>query len=170
CTFTRAVSTLDVPAGLEDEDTCQSWTLDNPTELWVTSITQHNDGAYHHANWFFVPDDQFAVPDGTWKCSDHGFSEIVASLLGGYLFALSTQSQAETRARPARSAIRLPSYSRIIGSSHILNATDDVVTTTMRLALRTMPPEQVQAKLAPARIQYIDLHLDPMKHSSFTTE
>jgi len=170
CTLTRAVSTLAVPAGLEDEDTCQSWTLDNPTELWVTSITQHNEGAYHHANWYFVPDDQFAVPDGTWKCSDHGFSEIVAALLGGYLFALSTQSQAETQALPAGSAIRIPPYSRIIGASHVLNATDDVVTTTMRLAIRTAPPAEVQAKLAPARIQYIDLHLDPMKHSSFTTE
>jgi hypothetical protein len=170
CTFERAVSTLAVPAGLEDEDTCQSWTLDNPTELWVTSITQHNEGAYHHANWYFVPDDQFVMPDGTWKCSDHDFSELVAALLGGYLFALSTQSQGETQALPAGGAIRIPPYSRIIGASHLLNATDEVVTTTMSLAIRTAPPSQVQAKLAPARIQYIDLHLDPMKNSSFTTE
>src|SRR5215475_5376212 len=58
CTYQTDVSTMTVPAGHEDEDTCQSWTLNNPTELWVNSITQTNDGAYHHANWFFVPDDQ----------------------------------------------------------------------------------------------------------------
>jgi len=170
CTFTRAVSTLEVPAGHEDEDTCQSWTLNNPTELWVTSITEHNDGGYHHANWFFVPDDKFALPDGTWSCNEHDFNEVAAAVLGGYLFALSTQSVAETQTLPPGSAIRIPPYSRIIGASHLLNATDESVTTTMRVAIKTMPPAEVTAKLAPARIQYVDLNLDPMKRSSFTTE
>lgn len=170
CTIEHDVSTIEVPAGLEDEDTCQSWTLNNPTELWVTSITQHNDGAYHHANWFFVPDNEYALPDGTWKCSEHDFGEVVAALLGGYLFALSTQSLTETQTLPAGSAIRIPPYSRIIGASHILNATDATLRTTMRLAIHTVPPPEVRVKLAPARIQYVDLKLDPMKNSSFTTE
>ena len=170
CTIEAAVSTLTIGAGVEDEDTCQSWTLNNPTELWVNSISQANNGAYHHANWFFVPDDEFVMPDGSWRCSEHGFDELVAALLGGYLFALSTQSHAETQALPPGSAIRVPPYSRVIGSSHLLNATDEPLTTTMRLALHTVPPAEVQAKMAPARIQYHDLTLDPMKGSSFTTE
>jgi hypothetical protein len=170
CTLERAVSTIEVPAGVEEEDTCQSWTLNNPTELWVTGITQQNDGAYHHANWFFVPDNEFDLPDGTWSCSEHEFSEVVAALLGGYLFALSTQSRTETQALPAGSAIRIPPYSRVIGASHLLNATDQPMQTTMHLAIHTVPPARVRAKLAPARIQYIDLKLDPMKRSSFTTE
>ena len=102
CTFEADVSTLTVDAGEEDEDTCQSWTLNNPTELWVNAITQSNDGGYHHANWFFVPDDQYKLPDGTWSCSDNQFGELVAALQGGYLFALSTQSHAETQTLPAR--------------------------------------------------------------------
>jgi hypothetical protein len=170
CTLEHVVSTLEVPAGVEDEDTCQSWTLDNPTELWVTGITQHNDGAYHHANWYFVPDHQFAHPDGAWSCKEGGFSELAAALLGGYLFALSTQSQAESQALPAGGAIRIPPYSRVIGSSHLLNASDQAVSTSMRLEVHTVPPAQVRAKLAPARIQYVDLSLDPMQRSSFTTE
>ena len=40
----------------------------------------------------------------------------------------------------------------------------------MRLAIHTVPPAQVTAKLAPARIQYLDLKLDPQKRSAFTTE
>ena len=40
----------------------------------------------------------------------------------------------------------------------------------MHLAITTIPPEQVTAKLAPARIQYHDLHIDPSTKSSFTTE
>ena len=93
CVFERDVSTIDVAAGVEDEDTCQSWTLNNPTELWVHAVTESNNGAYHHANWFFVPDDDYVQPDGAWKCSTTDFTELVAALLGGYLFALSTQSE-----------------------------------------------------------------------------
>jgi len=170
CTFEAAVSTLTVAAGQEDEDTCQSWTLNNPTELWVNAITQENDGAYHHANWFFVPDDQFKLPDGHWSCSENQFGELIAALQGGYLFALSTQSHAETQTLPAGSAIRIPPYSRIIGSSHLLNATDADITTTMRLAITTVPPAQVSAKLAPGRISYHDLTITPNAKSSFSTE
>src|SRR5690242_13021887 len=169
CTLSAAVSTITVAAGHEDEDTCQSWTLNNPTELWVSSITQRNDGAYHHANWFFVPDDQYTLPDGTWSCSANKFSEVAAALLGGYLFAMSTQSHEETQALPAGDAIRIPPYSRIIGSSHLLNAGDDPVTSTMRVAIKTIPRAQVTGKLAPGRISYRDLHLDPMSRTGFST-
>jgi hypothetical protein len=170
CTIEADVSTISVAAGAEDEDTCQSWTLNNETELWVNGISQHNDGGYHHANWFFVPDDQFALPDGTWSCNQQNFSELVAALLGGYLFALSTQSHDEAQTLPANSAIRIPPYSRVIGSSHLLNASDQAVTTTMHLAIHTIPPPEVHAKLAPARITYHDLHLDPTADSAFTSE
>jgi hypothetical protein len=170
CTFEAAISTQTIAAGVEDEDTCQSWTLNNPTELWVNAIKQSNEGAYHHANWFFVPDDQFTLPDGTWSCSKNGFGELIAALQGGYLFALSTQSHAETQTLPAGSAIRIPPYSRVIGSSHMLNATDEDITTTMRLAISTVPPASVTAKLAPARISYHDLTITPTAKSSFTTE
>jgi len=173
CAYEKAVSTLTVPAGHEDEDTCQSWTLHNPTELWVNSITQHNDGAYHHANWFFVPDTQWPLPDGLWTCSTNSFApfmEVEAALEGGYLFALSTQSHVETQTMPAGAAIRIPPYSRLIGASHLLNGTDAAVTTTMSLEIDTIPPATVTAKLAPARVQYEDLHIDPSARSSFTTE
>jgi hypothetical protein len=170
CTFEADVSTMTVAAGREDEDTCQSWTLNNKTELWVNTIAQSNDGGYHHANWFFVPDDQFDLPDGTWSCNDNGFGELIAALQGGYLFALSTQSHAETQTLPAGSAIRIPPYSRIIGSSHLLNTSDSDVTTTMHLAITTLPPAQVTAKLAPARMSYHALTLEPQKQSAFTME
>src|SRR3569623_16473 len=139
CTFSKDVSTMTVAAGREDENTCQSWTLNNPTELWVHEIAQTNGGAYHHANWFFVPDDQFGVPDGYWTCSDHQFDELVAALEGGYLFALSTQSHAETQTLPEGAAIRIPPYSRIIGASHLLNASDKAIPTPLHLQIATIP-------------------------------
>jgi hypothetical protein len=170
CTYDKTVSTFTVAAGHEDEDTCQSWTLENPTELWVSSITQHNDGAYHHANWFIVPDTTFVLPDGAWSCASQDFMEVQAALLGGYLFAQSTQSRDETQTLPNGAAIRIPPHSRLIGASHLLNTGDADVKTSLHLTLRTIPPAQVQAKLAPGRIQYHDLHIDPSAQSSFTTE
>ena len=170
CSYSADVSTMTIASGREDEDTCQSWTLNNPTELWVNSITQHNDGGYHHANWFFVPDSNFTLPDGAWSCGENRFDELSAALEGGYLFALSTQSKEETQTLQPGAAIRIPPYSRIIGASHLLNATDNDITTTMGLAIKTIPTPTVTAKLAPARIQYLDLHLDPTAKSSFTTE
>jgi len=170
CTIESSISTITVAAGHEDEDTCQSWTLNNPTELWVSGVTQHNDGAYHHANWFFVPDDEFTLPDGSWSCSKERFTEFGAALLGGYLFAMSTQSREERQDLPAGNAIRIPPYSRVIGASHLLNAADNTVTSTMRVSIRTIPPSEVRGKLAPGRMSYLDLHLDPKASSSFTTE
>ena len=170
CTYAADVSTQTIAAGVEDDDSCQSWTLNNPTELWVSSIAQTNGGAYHHANWFFVPDDQFDLPDGIWRCGANNFEELVAGLEGGYLFALSTQSHDEVQTLPAGSAIRIPPYSRIIGASHLLNTSDDAVTTTMHLAITTIPTAQVTAKLAPARISYYDLHIAPTAHSAFKAE
>lgn len=173
CSYAKDVSTMTVPAGHEDEDTCQSWTLGNKTELWVNTIAQHNDGGYHHANWFFVPDDQYPLPDGKWSCANNSFApfvELDAALEGGYLFALSTQSHDETQALPTGAAIRIPPYSRLIGASHLLNALDTDVKTTMHLEIRTIPLTEVTAKLAPARIQFLDLHLDPTARSSFTTD
>jgi hypothetical protein len=167
CIIEADVSTITIGGGVEDEDTCQSWTLNNPTELWVNGISQQNGGAYHHANWFFVPDDDFALPDGTWSCRDNEFSEITAALLGGYLFALSTQSTAESQQLSVGDAIRIPPYSRVIGSSHLLNASPQTVETTMHLQIHTIPPDEVVTKLAPARMTYHDLALEPEALSSF---
>jgi hypothetical protein len=86
------------------------------------------------------------------------------------LFALSTQSHDETQTLPHASAIRIPPYSRLIGSSHLLNTSDEPVTTTMHLKIKTVPPSQVEAKLAPARMSYYDLTLEPSAQSSFTME
>jgi hypothetical protein len=170
CVIEKDVSTITIAGGVEDEDTCQSWTLNNPTELWVNGISQTNDGAYHHANWFFVPDDQFELPDGTWSCNEQDFSELTAALLGGYLFALSTQSTSESQELSAGDAIRIPPYSRVIGSSHLLNASPSTLDTTMHLRIHTIPPDQVVAKLAPARMTYHDLALDPNAQSAFSVD
>src|SRR5437868_6469709 len=56
------------------------------------------------------------------------------------------------------------------GRSHLLNTSDNAVTTTLHLKLDTIPPAQVTAKLAPARISYHDLKIAPSAKSAFTEE
>lgn len=56
------------------------------------------------------------------------------------------------------------------GRGGLLNGSDAPLATTLRLALHTIPPPEVKAKMAPARITYHDLTLDPGRPSSFTTE
>src|SRR5688572_24571049 len=48
-----------VKAGEEIENLCQSWTLNNPTELWVNGVELSQDVVSHHSNWTWVPADQF---------------------------------------------------------------------------------------------------------------
>ena len=44
-----------VERGEEVSGECQSWTLNNDEPLFVSKVRQTNDGAWHHSNWFFVP-------------------------------------------------------------------------------------------------------------------
>jgi hypothetical protein len=49
---------------------CQSWTLNNPEELWVNGVELEQDEASHHSNWLHVPSNYYEGPDGIWPCKD----------------------------------------------------------------------------------------------------
>jgi len=169
CTLERNLSTTTITPGQEISGLCQSWTLGNPEEIWVDSVQMHNGGAYHHSNWFFVPDGLYDLPDGSWSCSDAGFDELVAAVAGGFLFAQSTQVSNEDQTFQDGAAIRIPPYSRIIGSTHLLNVGEETLATRMALSVHTVKPEDVKVKLVPSRATYFDLHLAGNKKSTVTT-
>jgi hypothetical protein len=169
CTLSHEFPSRTIVAGDEEETQCQSWTMHNPTELWVTAVDFDAGAAWHHSNWFYVPDTEYPMPDGFWTCEDAGFSELVAALLGGFLFAQSTQSTHETQAFPPGAAIRIPPYSRVIASTHLLNFSDQPVTTTSTITLHSVPVADVTVKLTPFRLTYHDLHLPAGQVSNFST-
>ena len=169
CVLERTLSTTTVAPGQEISGLCQSWTLDNPEPIWVDSVQMHNGGGYHHSNWFFVPDDLYVLPDGSWDCGDAGFDELVAAVAGGFLFAQSTQVNDEDQTFKDGAAVRIPPYSRIIGSTHLLNVGETTLDSTMALSVRTVRPQDVRVKLVPSRATYFDLHLAPGKASSVST-
>lgn len=169
CTLERTLSTTTVAPGQEISGLCQSWTLNNPEEIWVDSVTMRNGGGYHHSNWFFVPDDLYVQPDGAWDCGAVGFDELVAAVAGGFLFAQSTQVATEDQTFKDGAAVRIPPYSRIIGSTHLLNGGDTTLASPMALAVHSVAPEDVRVKLVPSRATYFDLHLAANKTSTVST-
>lgn len=170
CTYERVLSENTVEAGEEIDGLCQSWTLENRSELWVGNVAMDNGGAYHHSNWFYAPDDVFVQPDGAWDCDDGNFEELTAAVVGGYLFAQTTQVDMENQAFPPGVAVRIPPWSRIVGSTHLLNASNVAVDTHMAIRFDTIPTDEVAVKLVPARIEFNALAIDPMAVSSFTTD
>jgi len=142
-------------------DQCMSWTLDNAETLLVNSVSTANDGWFHHSNWFWVPDDWWELPDGYWDCSDLAFTELGAALVGGVLYAQSTQTNAETQAFVDGAAIEIPPNARIIAWAHLLNLSDEARQTGLRLQLGLLAPDEVDTILSPFRFNYSDLRLPP---------
>lgn len=170
CALSHVFPSQVLSGGREVSDLCMSWTLNNPTDLWVHSVEIKNDGLYHHSNWLFVPEAVFAQPDGAWSCSRAGFDEVGAAALGGVLFAQTTQARAETQTFPVGAAVRVPAYSRVIGSVHLLNASPTDAATTFRMTVRSIPDAQVSRPLAPFRLSYYDLRLPARKSSEFSSD
>jgi hypothetical protein len=169
CDYSHDYGMQTVTSGAEVLNLCQSWTLNNDTELWVNTVELDNGGAYHHSNWFFVPDNNFVLPDGTWDCNAQHFDELDAAILGGVLFAQSTQSMHEIQQFPTGAVVRIPPHSRVIGETHLLNTTDNDLTTDLAMKISTLPPSEVTVKLAPFRLAYHDLHIPAMSQAEFTS-
>ena len=161
--------TVTLAPGAEFSGWCQSWVLNNSEEIWVNSVTLETDGGYHHSNWFFVPEGQHDYPDGLWKkCYSTGFSEVEAADSGGVLFAQSTQVVSEVQAFPPGVAVRIPPYSRIIGATHVLNYHAEPLTTGLRMTLQPIRESEVQVKMTPFRLSYLDLNIPAGAKADFT--
>jgi hypothetical protein len=157
-------------AGEEIASVCQSWALNNETELWVNAVELKNDGGYHHSNWFFIPQGKAEYPLGAWyDCYKEGFNEIFAALEGGVLYAQSTQVKHDIQKFGDGVAVRIPPYSRIIGATHLLNVYPEPKTTELNLSLYTIEEEAVTTKLTPFQLTYFDLKIEPNAYSEFAS-
>lgn len=157
-----------VKGGEEIKGLCQSWTLNNPEELWVNGVELKQDVVSHHSNWTFVPSDQFEGPDGVWPCKDRDYSQFTAALYGGVLYAQSTQAAKEVQKFPNGAAVRIPPFSRIIGDVHLLNTSAADVTGHAKLTLYSLPKADVDVKLVPFHLDYEGLDIPAHASSRFT--
>lgn len=148
---------------------CAAWTLHNEAPLYVETLRMLNGGAFHHANWFVVPEENFEGPDGWFACRQRDFREAAAVLLGTPLFAQSTQTRFETQTLGTGVAIKIPPRHRIIASVHMLNLGARSVRTSLQVTLDLLHPRDVARVAAPFRLFYDDLHIRPGGRSDFTT-
>ncbi len=159
-----------VAAGEEVLGKCQSWTINNPEEIWFNAVELVQDEASHHSNWIFVPDDKFVGPDGVWDCSDRSYSQLTGALAGGVLYAQSTQAAKEVQKFPGGAAARIPPYSRIISDIHLLNVSNAPVTGHANLTIYGLPAADVKVKLTPFHLSYEGLAIPPHATSRFQGE
>jgi hypothetical protein len=154
--------------GQEIDGLCHSWTLGNEEELWVNAVELETNGGYHHSNWLFAPDTQYVGPDGEWPCKDRGYDELSAAVSGGVLFAQSTQAKHQVQKFQDGVAVHLPPHARIIGGTHLLNISESTIETNLSLSIYTLPQSDVKVPLAPFRLTYSDLSIQPQAISEFT--
>lgn len=156
--------------GAEVLGLCQSWTLDNDTELLVNAVELVQDVGSHHSNWTFVPEDRYPGPDGVWPCAERDYDQLSAALAGGVIYAQSTQAVREVQKFPDGAVVRLPPRAKIIGDVHLLNGSDAPLTGHAEMTLYAIDPAEVTVQLAPFHMTYDGLDLPPRAISRFTGE
>ena len=147
---------------------CVQWTLDNDAAIYAQAVTLANFGYFHHSNWFVVPENIFAGPDGYFDCNERNFSELGAASVGTVVFAQSTQSFVEEQRTGAGAVIKIPPRYKVIGSTHMLNVGPAAVETDLWMSLELIHPRDVDVVLSPFRLTYYDLAIPPTSRSAFT--
>lgn len=167
---THAFEDITLGPGEEIPADCVSWTLNNEQALYVNTVTLANGGAYHHSNWFVVPEEAYAGPDGRWLCSEREFSEDIASVIGTVLFAQSTQSVVEEQKFAPGVVVKIPPRHKIVSAIHLLNPALRDHDTYLRLSLGLIHPREVDVILSAFRLNYGALDIPPQSEARFTAE
>jgi hypothetical protein len=149
---------------------CVAWTLNNDAPIYVNKVTLSNGGAYHHSNWFVVPEDLYPGPDGFFTCRDRGFDEVASAVSGTVIFAQSTQSLTEDQQFAQGAVIKVPPRHKVVAGIHVLNLQNREHTTYLRMSLGLVHPNDVDVILAPFRLTYLSLDIPPESEARFTTE
>lgn len=157
-------------AGEERTDDCVQISMHNETAMYVNAVELTTGPGFHHSNWLFVPDSNFAGPDGTFPCDDRGYSEQAAATVGGVIFAQSTQSTHEIQQFPAGTVVRVPAHSKLMSSIHLLNATDGELTITPSIKLTPIAQADVVTRLAGLSFMNQALALPVNRASRFTVD
>lgn len=166
-THAHTFEPVSLGVGEEVSGVCQSWSLDNDETLYVSKIRQTNGGAWHHSNWFFVPETTYAGPDGTWDCDERGFHDVTAALEGGAFFAQSTQTLGELQAFQEGAALEIPPRHKIVGGVHLLNVAASPMETSLHFDIETIPAEDVEVRLRPVAFTNTALDIEPQAESRF---
>jgi hypothetical protein len=168
--FSHTFDVHKLEPGFESDTGCESWTLNNAEELFVSSVDFKQTTGYHHSNWYFVPNTMFDLPDGSWDCNEQKLDGLAVAVAGGVLYGQSIDIEDEGMHFPEGVAIRIPPYSRVIGVTHLLNVTSKDIEANATLKVKAIPKAEVKTQLVPFRMIYHDLHVPPHAKSNFRTD
>lgn len=163
-TWSHTFPPVFVEAGTERDYDCQAWTLNNDEPLYVSAVRQRNDGAWHHSNWFHVPEDEFGE-DGTFDCRDVEFDMVSAAIRGGVVFAQSTQTFEEVTRFPQGAAVVIPPRSKILGALHLVNFAAADIDTTLTMELETVDADTIETQLQPLSFLIYSLQIPSQMES-----
>ena len=147
---------------------CASIALDNDEPLYVEKVSMANGGAFHHSNWYVVPESSFEGPDGFWRCSERNYDAVQAASNGIVLFAQSTQALYEEQKLDDGVVIKIPPRSRIISEVHLLNLSSEPAETQLRLQLEFLHPRLVEEVVTPMFLDYRKLEIQPQTETQFS--
>ncbi|UCH28960.1 MAG: hypothetical protein JSV06_11895, partial [Myxococcales bacterium] len=121
-----------------------------------------------HSNWYFVPEDTYQGPDGTWDCAERGFGDVSSALAGGVFFAQSTQTLDELQAFQEGAVLEIPPRHKIVGGVHLVNISASPLETALSFDIETVPEEDVEIRLRPISFTNTALDIEPRAESRFT--
>ena len=159
-----------VNGGEEKISDCVQISVGNSEPVYVNSVELTTGPGFHHSNWMYVPEHVFAGPDGTFDCDARGYSEAIAAIFGGVLFAQSTQAPHEIQAFPPGVVIKLPPKAKLVAQLHLLNPTDAPLELRPNITLTSIPEAEVTTQLAGISFQNQALRLPAKRTSRFTVE
>jgi len=156
--------------GQEITDSCVSISLHNTEAIYVNQVELTTSAGFHHSNWFWVPETQFAGPDGTWSCAERHYSEATAGIFGAVVFAQSTQALHEIQAFPAGAATKIPPHAKLVAGLHLLNTSDEPLAPKIELKVTPIAEAAVTADLHGFAFQNQTIQIPPHAKSRFTIE
>jgi hypothetical protein len=112
----------------------------------------------------------FPGEDGTYDCDERNFNEPAAAILGGVIFAQSTQAPHEVQQFPEGVVVKVPPRQKLVGNIHLLNATDAPLHLLPVIELRPIAEARVTTLLAGVSFDNKALGLPPGKVSKFSVE
>jgi hypothetical protein len=161
--------TVDVAPGGELNFICQSWTLHNDEPLYVNTVSMKGGPGWHHSNWLYAAEHEFAGPDGTWPCTERGFELVTAGISGGVFYTQSPEVQAEVQTLGAGAVVVIPRRAKIIAEIHLLNTSGATLHAAADLELGTLPEKEATVRLAPLALNNQALAVPPAAKSEFAT-
>ena len=161
---------IEVAAHQEDLDTCVQISLHNREPVYIQSVELTTGPGIHHSNWLFVPESVFGGEDGTFSCAARNYNEAFAVVVGGVLFAQSTQATHEVQAFPPGAAIVIPPHSKIVSQLHLLNPGDAALHIAPTIQLTEVAQAEVKTVLSAISFEDQALGLPAHRQSRFTVD